>query len=39
MNEAMRMELKTFGIDVTMIQPGAIATKFANNGAVLGMDT
>jgi hypothetical protein len=22
-----------------MIQPGAIATKFANNGAVLGMDT
>lgn len=39
MNEAMRMELKGFGIDVTMIQPGAIATNFANNGSVLGMDT
>jgi short-subunit dehydrogenase len=38
MNEAMRMELKPFGIDVTMIQPGAIASKFASNGAVLGMD-
>ncbi len=39
MNEAMRMELKPFGIDVTMLQPGAIASKFAVNGAVLGMDT
>lgn len=38
MNEAMRMELEPFGIDVTMIQPGAIASKFASNGAVLGMD-
>lgn len=38
MNEAMRMELKPFGIDVTMLQPGAIASKFAVNGAVLGMD-
>jgi NADP-dependent 3-hydroxy acid dehydrogenase YdfG len=38
MNDAMRMELKPFGIDVTMIQPGAIATKFASNGVVLGMD-
>ena len=38
MNEAMRMELKPFGIDVTMIQPGAIASNFASNGAVLGMD-
>lgn len=38
MNEAMRMELKPFGIAVTMIQPGAIASNFASNGAVLGMD-
>jgi NADP-dependent 3-hydroxy acid dehydrogenase YdfG len=38
MNEAMRMELKPFGIDVTMLQPGAIASKFAVNGAVLGTD-
>ncbi len=37
MNDAMRAELKVFGIDVTMIQPGAIASKFAVNGAVLGM--
>lgn len=38
MNEAMRMELKPFGIDITMIQPGAIASNFAVNGAVLGME-
>lgn len=36
MNDAMRAELKPFGIDVTMIQPGAISSKFASNGAVLG---
>jgi NADP-dependent 3-hydroxy acid dehydrogenase YdfG len=35
MNEAMRAELKPFGIDVTMLQPGAISSKFASNGAVL----
>ncbi|MBL4702939.1 MAG: SDR family NAD(P)-dependent oxidoreductase [Flavobacteriales bacterium] len=38
MSDALRMELKPFGIDVTMVQPGAIATKFASNGAVLGME-
>ena len=37
MNEAMRAELKPFGIDVTMLQPGAISSKFAANGAVLGL--
>lgn len=36
MNDAMRAELKPFGIDVSMIQPGAIASKFAKNGSVLG---
>lgn len=35
MNEAMRAELKPFGIDVSMLQPGAISSKFASNGAVL----
>jgi len=35
MNEAMRMELKTFGIDVTMIQSAAISTKFSTNSVVL----
>lgn len=39
MNDAMRPELRQFGIDVTMIQPGAIASDFGNNGAVLGMDS
>jgi NADP-dependent 3-hydroxy acid dehydrogenase YdfG len=38
MNDAMRAELKPFGIDVTMIQPGAIASKFAINGSVLGLE-
>jgi NADP-dependent 3-hydroxy acid dehydrogenase YdfG len=36
MNDAMRAELKPFGIEVTMIQPGAIASKFGQNGKVLG---
>jgi NADP-dependent 3-hydroxy acid dehydrogenase YdfG len=36
MNDAMRAELEPFGIFVSMIQPGAIASKFAQNGAVLG---
>ncbi|PHR71873.1 MAG: short-chain dehydrogenase/reductase [Lutibacter sp.] len=36
MNDAMRAELEPFGIYVSMIQPGAIASKFAQNGAVLG---
>jgi len=36
MNDAMRAELEPFGIYVTMIQPGAIASKFGQNGAVLG---
>ena len=36
MNDAMRAELQPFGIDVTMIQPGAIASKFGKNGKVLG---
>lgn len=35
MNEAMRAELEPFGIGVTMLQPGAISSKFAKNGAVL----
>jgi|AntRauTorckE5430_2_1112549.scaffolds.fasta_scaffold05383_4 short-subunit dehydrogenase len=39
MNEAMRAELKPFGIDVTMLQPGAISSKFASNGAVLGTES
>jgi len=38
MTDAMRMELKVFGIDVMLIEPGAIASKFASNGAVLGTD-
>ena len=36
MNDAMRAELKPFGIEVTMIQPGAIASNFGQNGKVLG---
>lgn len=36
MNDAMRAELEPFGIYVTMVQPGAIASKFGQNGAVLG---
>jgi short-subunit dehydrogenase len=36
MNDAMRAELEPFGIYVSMIQPGAIASKFAQNGEVLG---
>lgn len=36
MNDAMRAELEPFGIHITMIQPGAITSKFAQNGAVLG---
>ncbi len=36
MNDAMRAELEPFGIYVTMIQPGAIASKFGQNGKVLG---
>ena len=36
MNDALRAELKPFGIDVTMIQPGAIASQFGQNGKVLG---
>jgi len=38
MTDAMRMELKQFGIDVVLIQPGAIASKFASNGVVLDME-
>jgi len=38
MNEAMRAELKPFGIEVTMLQPGAISSDFAKNGAVLGTE-
>lgn len=38
MNDAMRAELEPFGIYVSMIQPGAIASKFAQNGAVLGFE-
>jgi NADP-dependent 3-hydroxy acid dehydrogenase YdfG len=38
MNDAMRAELKMFGIDVTMIQPGAISSEFGNNGVVLGTE-
>ena len=36
MNDAMRMEFKSFGIDVILIEPGAISSKFASNGDVLG---
>ena len=38
MTDAMRMELKGFHIDVVLIQPGAIASKFGHNGAVLGIE-
>jgi len=38
MNDALRAELSLFGIDVIMIQPGAIASKFALNGSVLGTE-
>ncbi|MGA1583435.1 MAG: SDR family NAD(P)-dependent oxidoreductase [Saprospiraceae bacterium] len=38
MNDAMRAELEPFGVYVTMIQPGAISSKFVQNGAVLGYD-
>ena len=38
MNDALRAELQPFGIDVTMIQPGAIASKFGQNGKVLGYE-
>lgn len=35
MSDALRMELGQFGIDVVLIEPGAIASKFAENGALL----
>ena len=35
MTDAMRMELKPFGIDVVLIEPGAIASKFGKNGNVI----
>lgn len=35
MSDAMRMELKPFGIKVVLIEPGAIASKFATNGVLL----
>lgn len=38
MNDAMRAELEPLGIFVSMIQPGAIASKFGENGAVLGTE-
>lgn len=38
MNDAMRAELEPFGIYVSMIQPGAISSKFAENGRVLGFE-
>lgn len=38
MSDAMRMELKGFGIDVVLIEPSAISSKFASNGAVLGVE-
>ena len=38
MNDAMRAELEPFGIYVSMVQPGAIASKFVQNGTVLGME-
>lgn len=35
MSDALRMEVKSFGIDVVLIEPGAISSKFAKNGAVI----
>lgn len=34
MTDAMRMELNPFGIDVVLIEPGAIASKFGEKGAL-----
>lgn len=38
MSDALRMEAKAFGIDVVLIEPGAISSKFASNGTVLHDD-
>lgn len=38
MTDAMRMEFGIYNIDVVLIEPGAISSKFAQNGAVLGTD-
>lgn len=35
MTDALRMEVKSFGIDVVLIEPGAISSDFAKNGSVL----
>lgn len=35
MTDAMRMELKQFGIDVVLIEPGAISSKFGVNGGLI----
>lgn len=35
MSDALRMELRGFGIDVVLIEPGAISSKFADNGALI----
>ena len=35
MTDALRMELKQFGIDVVLIEPGAISSKFGVNGGLI----
>jgi len=38
MSDALRMETKAFGVDVVLIEPGAISSNFAKNGAVIRDD-
>lgn len=38
MSDALRMETRAFGIEVVLIEPGAISSDFAKNGAVLGAE-
>lgn len=36
LSDAMRFEVKGFGVDVILIEPGLIVTEFANNAAIPG---
>jgi NADP-dependent 3-hydroxy acid dehydrogenase YdfG len=38
LSDAMRFEVKGFGIDVVLIEPGLITTEFANNALAAGAD-
>jgi short-subunit dehydrogenase len=38
LSDAMRFEVKGFGVDVVLIEPGLITTEFANNALVAAQD-